>query len=319
MPLKPQPPKRLDFNSIPVEKRERIPAAKEFENILVASKAPERIRQVGIAMLNREQSELDLMLRYQKARRIVLTKALEEGKITVKKFNEELNSIEKRVKSKLERFASIRQKLDFLLRGRMRTARELALNDPMYTFIRGHKAFSTEVQRRLVKKGTQTITIVDVDKLKLINDEVGMREGGTKILRAYAEAAKEIADKYGGIASHYGGDEFTFHFYLPANEVASIMGEFQQVAKQKIMTDGRFSKLADAIRAKKILGTATAGVLQVDFPLHQRKSSVCEVMTVNARYNIYSSVMEAVTKITKKGEGPRGIVAIIKDGAKEPE
>jgi hypothetical protein len=97
------------------------------------------------------------------------------------------------------------------------------------------------------------------------------------------------------------------------------MRAFQQVVKEKITTDERFSALAKAIEDKKILGTATAGVLQIDFPLHQRKLPAGEPMTAKARYALYSSVMGEVTKVTKKGEGQRGTVTIIKDEAKVPE
>ena len=338
MALKLPPPKKpIHFKSIPLEKRERIPAAVQFNNILVTAIAPERLRWVGIRMLNQEQRELEFMQRYQTARRIVLTGYLKKGKITVKKFNDEMGVIDKKIRQKFERFGSIRKKLNVLLKGRVRAVRELALNDPMYTFIKGHKAFSEGVQRRLATKGLQTIAFVDVDRLKETNKLLGYRGGGTKLLRAYAEAAEEMATKHKGLASHYGGDEFTFHFYRDAAEVASIMREFQVVALRKIVADekGTYGALTEAIRKKEIPGTATIGVMQVNFALHEKKlaeqskraeeSGASEIrnhsaVSIAERRAIYSSIMDAVSKpLSAKEDRLRGSVLIIKDEAKEAE
>src|SRR3989344_1708028 len=236
-PFKRPNKKPLRYKTIPIEKAGKIPAVNVLENILVSAGAPERIRQAGVLMLNREHQELEHLQKFQSRHRKILSGYVEKGLISVKEFNSKMNAVDEQIRQKLSRMQSIREKMDFLLEGRMRQTAELALNDPMYTFIRGHKAYSTIVQRRLATKGVQTVAFADVDKLKDINEELGYRQGGTNILRIYAEAAKETAVKYNGIASHYGGDEFTFHFYRTANEVAAIMREFQNLALRKIMSD----------------------------------------------------------------------------------
>ena len=214
----------------------------------------------------------------------------------------------------------------------MEAIKELALNDPFYIFIKGHKAFSETMQRRLVAKGIQTLAFADVDQVHTINDRLGYRGGGTKILRVYAEAAKEIGEKYGGLVAHYGGDEYTFLFPRPASEVAAIMRELQRVAMDKMLKDetGTYNALAEEIRNKEIFGTASVGVMQINFPLHERKfvekwasnPKKESVYSVAERRAIYASVMDWCSRpLSSKDQEAvqRGSILVIKDEAKMPE
>lgn len=66
------------------------------------------------------------------------------------------------------------------------------------------------------------VVFIDLDDLKQINDNYG-HEGGDCALLHFAKILKAYEEKYNGIASRYGGDEFVFVFHCPTDKPASII------------------------------------------------------------------------------------------------
>lgn len=64
------------------------------------------------------------------------------------------------------------------------------------------------------------VVFIDLDDLKQINDHYG-HEGGDCALLHFSKVLKENEEKYNGIASRYGGDEFIFLFHANGRKEAS--------------------------------------------------------------------------------------------------
>lgn len=68
------------------------------------------------------------------------------------------------------------------------------------------------------------VVFIDLDDLKRINDAFG-HEGGDYALLHFAKVLKEYEEKYDGVASRYGGDEFILIFTADGEKTASQVAE----------------------------------------------------------------------------------------------
>ena len=82
--------------------------------------------------------------------------------------------------------------------------------------LRGRKQFFDLVDFRLQNEpGEYCLIAIDIEHFKLFNKWYG-RKAGDEFLEAFAAELKKYEEEYNGIASYFGGDNFTI--LLPANE-----------------------------------------------------------------------------------------------------
>ncbi len=284
-----------EIKTTPVKMR----GAKEPKNLLIATRVARRLRIVGKAMLAKETRELNYMIRLRGQRERALKAQFADHRLTHEEMEAQLKPLAEKIKAKAKRLESINEKRARLLGPRRDRINISALNDPFFDYIYGHEAFSLKTKEMFSaskSKPIQTVAMVDMDKLKESNTLFGHVRGGAVLLDCYAKAAKSICEKYGGFAARYGSDEFTFHFPLPAEKVQEIMLEYQGIARENLMK----SPLAYAVKQRKIPGTATGAIIQVDFGFQREHKQNPE--------QIYKNVMEQVSRklIALKTQGRRG-------------
>lgn len=98
-------------------------------------------------------------------------------------------------------------KISFKLRRRSETDPLTGLNNRRVFF----KEFEKELfQARQLEESGPSVAVIDVNKLKIINDTMG-HQVGDKAIKAIAEAIKQSIRDY-DLAARYGGDEFVILF-----------------------------------------------------------------------------------------------------------
>ncbi|MEK6957381.1 MAG: diguanylate cyclase [archaeon] len=284
-----------EIKTVPVKMR----GAKEPKNVLIATRVARRLRIVGRAMLVKETRELGYMIRLRGQHERALKAQFADHRLTNEEMEAQLKPLDEKIDAKVKRLESITEKRARLLGPRLDSVSMSALNDPFFDYIYGHEAFSLKAKEMFSSsksRPVQTVAMVDMDKLKDSNTLFGHVRGGAVLLGCYAEAAKSICEKYGGFTARYGADEFTFHFPLPAEKVQEIMLEYQGIARENLMK----SPLAYAVEKRKIPGTATGAIIQVDFGFQLAHKQNPE--------QIYKNVMEQVSRklIAMKSQGRRG-------------
>ncbi|HIH08728.1 MAG TPA: diguanylate cyclase [Candidatus Diapherotrites archaeon] len=314
-------PKNMSFKRIETRPLKRFPPAVDRKSIVNTARIVERLRAAGENMLAKELEEMKYMNRVRGRFMNRLVHDLLSGRINRKEFRQKMGFVDRRIQDKTERVTSVVKKRAFLLRPRTKRLASLAMTDPFFKYIYSHNAFSELVKRKFTswrKSGVQTIVFFDVDLVKQTNDAIGSHlEGGTALLTAYAEAVKEVCDKYNGIGARYGTDEFTLHFYMPKEEVTAIVDELKGLAKEKILSgtvENPFTgdplsivKLRDAMLRKEIPGTVTSAIIQVDFDFQHKKFQEPQQIYANVMNNASKSVMQL-----KKGDR-RGTSIVVED------
>ena len=311
----------MSFKRIETRPLKRFPPAVDRKSIVNTARIVERLRAAGENMLAKELEEMKYMNRVRGRFMNRLVHDLLSGRINRKEFRQKMGFVDRRIQDKTERVTSVVKKRAFLLKPRAKRLASLAMTDPFFKYIYSHNAFSELVKRRFTSwrnRGVQTIVYFDVDLVKQTNEKIGNHlEGGTALLTVYAEAVKEVCDKYNGIGARYGTDEFTLHFYMPKEEVTAIVDELMQLAREKILsgivrnpfTGDPLSivKLRDAMLRKEIPGTATSAIVQVDFDFHHKNSQEPQQIYANVMNNASKNLMQI-----KKGNR-RGTSIVVDD------
>ena len=297
---------RKQFDRVHTAKPKHMPPAEDKKTLTGATKIVGKLRKARENMITLESTELRQMNEYRQAYQQRLVDALATGKITPQQFKARMNEVNKKIAEKTERIDAINHKANFLIEPRLRALERLALGETFFHYLLSHEAYAEMVKKKLNssrENPVQTIALVDIDRLKKSNAMFSHIRGGTVILTAYAEAARDIAKKYGGIVSRYGSDEFTFHFMRPKKEVEAIMREYYSMARENLLK----STLGDAIREHKLKGTATGTIIQPDFDFHREHGQT--------KSQIYANLMDhaSTALLERKKANKRGTITLIED------
>ena len=299
--------KKPRFKDIRTTPLKRFPPAGDKSTIVNTASIVKQLRLAGERMLAKEFEEMKYMEKVRGRFMSRLVHELLQGNITREQFREKIGVVDRRLREKVLRAESITEKRAFLLQPRLEKLASLATGDPFFKYIYNHEAFVELVKRRFMtrtKRPVQSLVMFDVDLVKKTNSKAGSHlRGGTVLLSAYAEAVKEVCDKYGGLGSRYGTDEFSLHFDRPKVEVEAIVSEMNTIAMNKLL----HGPLRELILDKKVPGTCTGAIIEIDFSFHKNNSQQPGQIYSNVMDNISSTVMAL------KKSGSRGRTVVVED------
>lgn len=136
-------------------------------------------------------------------------------------------------------------------------AREVSFTDPL-TFLLNRRAMLQEIQDEVSRaeryKSLLTVSIVDVDNFKMINDKYGHTIGDA-VLKRVARLLRDNV-RHPDVVGRYGGEEFLI--LLPSSDVKAAEEQAMRLCKQ--MRETAVEVLADKIKVTFSIGIAQLNI-----------------------------------------------------------
>lgn len=156
----------------------------------------------------------------------------------------------------------------------------------------------------LRRKGNHSVVMLDIDNFKSFNEARG-HFMGNQVLGLYAGTIAQVARKYNGYASRFGGEEFRIYLPVGAKQTERIIAELNMQLRQKFIADRkRFSKIS--------FPTFSAGVADVEalrsvLGVEKRRREIydkrgykirkfSEVIKKPLKRNLYANIAEAADR-----------------------
>jgi len=113
---------------------------------------------------------------------------------------------------------------------------ELVVTDYL-TGLYNHRHFQEQLRMLSDKESSFFLIMGDIDNFKPINDQYGHLVGD-EVLRCLGKIFNDTADKYGGLAFRYGGEEFAFLIpYSPQVDIHAFVTEIYQHINERPFTE----------------------------------------------------------------------------------
>ncbi|MFZ5822551.1 MAG: sensor domain-containing diguanylate cyclase [Chloroflexota bacterium] len=181
-----------------------------------------------------------------------------------KRYETELQNANLQLQSQLEEIKQLQKSL-----------RDQATRDPLtglYNRRYMEEMLKQECTRAQRKQAPLSVVILDLDRLKQINDTYGHVEGGDQALQTLAETLKKVC-RAGDTLCRYGGDEFLVILYDTPARIAY---------KRATQWQGALNGIRLFSGSKELEITFSAGI--AEFPLH---GSDEEELTIHADRALY--------------------------------
>lgn len=115
---------------------------------------------------------------------------------------------------------------------------EMARKDGLtgiYNRIYFNELFDNTAKKIKKNKQCMTVALFDIDKFKLVNDTYG-HLAGDEVIKMVARVGNEFAEKNGGFACRYGGEEFVIAFpKLDEKEASVILEQMHEAIKNEVV------------------------------------------------------------------------------------
>lgn len=274
-PVLPESLRKIPFSRLKLKRKPYVSSSVDLLERTIA-----RLQGVEDLLIKKELDEMKVLRSEFYRQRAEEMKLLYARKLTPKEALKRENERNNLVSMKRNRIALISKKAARLLSPKMKKLAELSKFDPMFNSMYNIRHFYDVVGPMLRGRSPHIVGMIDMDKLKNINDLLKDHvKGGTAVLRLLTDSISTVVRKYGGIAAVYGGDEFVF--YLPTSQKTAmrVMREISREFDKNISSSGVGKELS----ARKFSATFSAGLFMV-----KGKTSMDDVLGT-ASSSVYKS------------------------------